>query len=709
MAVDGEVVYEIRADDSKLDSDLDEAQKKVEKSSEKSGEKVEQIEKETSKTVKQEKESVTKHHKEQNEERSKDDEETGKKREETERNTGEKIKAIAGSTAKAIGAGMLAAGTAAVTVGGMAVKGATDLDQAMNQFIASTGKGTEETERYQKVLESVYANNYGDSFEDIAQSMSEVVKQMGDMDDAALQDVTESAYALRDTFEYEIPESTRAAKAMMDNFGTSGEEAMSLIAAGAQNGLDYSGELLDSISEYSVQFAKVGLDADDMFKIFQKGAETGAWNLDKIGDAVKEMSIRVIDGSETTKEGFESIGMNADEMSAKFAAGGDSAKEAFKQTIEALAGMKDPLAQNTAGVNLFGTMWEDLGPEVVTQLASIEDGAYDTADAMDQIKEVKYDDLGSMLEGLKRSLELLLIPLGEQLIPIMTELIESVLPVIQELLPPLMDSIGEMIAQLSPVIDALLPGLMECINGLLPPLLDIINAILPLLVEILKDILPELGKPIEALSPLIQLLLEILIPVLQMTLSVFQEVFSGIIDAVTRSVQNVTAVLNNLMAFIKNVFTGNWRGAWENIKNIFKAVANSLGMIFKIPINTIIDMINGFLKGLNKIQIPDWVPGIGGKGFHIDMIPRLKKGMDFVPGDYFPAYLDYGERVLTQEENMRFTALGGIGGMEKALSKGMGAAGNRCIIIKVPVEIDGREVARSTAEYMGEQQYWEDL
>ena len=78
---------------------------------------------------------------------------------------------------------------------------------------------------------------------------------------------------------------------------------MDLIAAGAQNGLDYSGELLDSISEYSVQFAKLGLDADDMFKIFQKGADTGAFNLDKVGDAVKELSIRVVDGSDTTAEG----------------------------------------------------------------------------------------------------------------------------------------------------------------------------------------------------------------------------------------------------------------------------------------------------------------------------------------------------------------------------------------------------------------------
>lgn len=710
MAADGEVVYEIRADDSKIDSDLDAAQKKVEQSTEKTAKKTEQTEEKTSETVKREKEKVTEHHKQQNDERQKDDQSTGKERENTEKETSEKIKSIASGTAKVIGAGMLAAATGAVTASGMAIKGATDMDQAMNQFVASTGKSTEETERYQKVLEGIYKNNYGESFEDIGQAMAEVTKQMGDMDDAALQEVTESAYALRDTFDYDIPESTRAAKAMMDNFGVSGEEAMSLIAAGAQNGLDYSGELLDSISEYSVQFGKLGLSADDMFSIFQKGAESGAFNLDKVGDAVKEFSIRAIDGSETTKAGFEALGLNADETAKKFAAGGDTAREALKEVVKGLSEMEDPLEQNTAGVNLFGTMWEDLGPEAVAALAEISDGAYDTADAMGQIKEVKYDDLGSMLEGLKRSLELLLIPLGEQMIPILTELIESILPVIQEMLPPLMDSAAAMIAQLAPLIDTLLPGIMECVNGLIPPLMNIISAILPLLVEILQEILPEIAQMIEAIAPLINLLLQMLIPVLQLTLSVFKEVFSGIVDYVTKYTQNLTTIFSNLIAFVKNVFTGNWRAAWANIKNIFVAVADSLGLVFKAPINALIDLINGFLKGLNKIEIPDWVPGIGGKGFHIPTIPRLKTGIDFVPGDYFPAYLDYGERVLTQGENARFNAMGGLDGMERALSQGMraGTAG-QVTRIEVPVEIDGREVARSTAEYMGEQQYWEDI
>lgn len=222
---------------------------------------------------------------------------------------GELTSGLSGAKMAAIGTGAAVAGAGVVAVGI-----ADDMKSAMNDYLASTGKSKAETERYQGVLEKIYANNYGESFSEIGQAMADVTKQLGDMDDASLQNVTESAFALRDTFGYDIPESTKAAKALVDNFGISGEEAMNLIATGAQNGLDYSGELLDSISEYSVQFEKMGMDADDMFAIFQKGAESGAFNLDKVGDAVKEMSIRVIDGSDTTKEGFELLGLNADEM-----------------------------------------------------------------------------------------------------------------------------------------------------------------------------------------------------------------------------------------------------------------------------------------------------------------------------------------------------------------------------------------------------------
>ena len=249
------------------------------------------------------------------------------------------------SVGKIAGTAFAAIGSAALAVGTKAIMGAADLDKAMGQFAASTGTASADLQGYENVLKDIYANNYGESFEDIANAMATVKKSMGDLDDASLQSVTESAFLLRDTFDYDVNESVRAATALTKNFGIDGEKAMALIAKGAQNGLDFSGELLDSISEYSVQFAKVGLDADDMFKIMQKGAETGAFNLDKVGDAVKEMSIRVIDGSDSTAEGFALLGLNADDMASKFAAGGDSAKAAFNQVISGLASMEDPVAQ----------------------------------------------------------------------------------------------------------------------------------------------------------------------------------------------------------------------------------------------------------------------------------------------------------------------------------------------------------------------------
>lgn len=670
----GEVTYEIVADDSQLESDLNEAGKKVEKSAKKTAKKSEDAEKESAEVKKSVKEDVTKKNEQENDKQEKDDDDSYQNREESAKSHGSKLSSIASGTAKAIGAGMLAAGTAIAGVSVAAVKSANDIDQAMNQYIASTGKSTEETERYKKVMEDIYTNNYGDSFEDIGEAMASITQNLGDLDDASLQNVTESAFALRDTFGYEIPESTRAAKAMMDNFGTSGEEAMNLIAEGAQNGLDYSGELLDSISEYSVQFAKVGLDADDMFKVFQKGAESGAFNLDKVGDAVKEFSIRAIDGSDTTVDGFKRIGLNADEMAAKFSAGGDTAKQAFQETIAALASMEDPLEQNTAGVDLFGTMWEDLGPEAVTALASIEDGAYDTAGAMQQIKDIKYDDIGSVFEGLKRSLEVLIVPLGEQLIPLLAELINDILPLAAQL-------VGEILPVITNLLSMLLPPLVEIISALLPPLIELVSALMPIcesLIGVLQpilDLFTSLLTPIvnlisqgltplvNAITPVIQIISSLLIPILNSLGSVFSSVLSGMLSNTTSIIGNITNILRNLIDFIRNVFTGNWRGAWENVKQIFSNAVSGLATIFKAPINAIVDGWNGLAGSLGSVTIPDWVPGIGGGSWSLPKMHRMKIGMDYVPYDLYPAYLDEGEWVLTKEEADVLRSYGGLEGM----------------------------------------------
>lgn len=645
---------------------------------------------------------------------------------------------LSGASAAALGIGAAAAGASVI-----AVKSANDMKGAMNQFASETGKSSEEAERYQGILENIYANNYGESFEDIASGMAEVRKQIGPVvdswSDEAIQGFTESAYALRDTFGYEVPESVRAANTMMEQFGIDGEYAMNLIASGAQNGLDYSGELLDSINEYSVQFQKVGLDADDMFKIFQKGADTGAFNLDKIGDAVKEMSIRVIDGSDTTREGFETIGLNADEMSAKFAAGGESAKKAFKDTVKALASIEDPLAQNTAGVDLFGTMWEDLGPDVVKQLADIEDGAYDTTDAMNGIKEVKYDDLGSMFEELKRNVELLILPLGEALIPILMELIQAVLPVLKDLLVPLIKLFGEIITPvLSLVTDALGPLLeafLDLMNMAITPLMALLeNVFLPLFQFIFDAISAvvegKIGKITDILNNLGEFIKNAFTGNWKGAWENIKNIFSSIFgDGIFSLAEHVKGIFENVIDFIRNVFTNNWSGAWENVKNIFSNAVGALGDIFKAPINAIVDGWNSLSSKLGSVKAPKWVPIVGGKSFSLPTLPRLKVGMDYVPADDFPALLHRGEAVLTAKENRKLKSFGGIEGIEKMLSdiekeapdnlrtfetaaqyiSPKQSGNDRPIHIEIPLNVDGREVARASADYMGEQLSWEEL
>lgn len=91
-------------------------------------------------------------------------------------------------------------------------------------------------------------------------------------------------------------------------------------------------------------------------------------------------------------------------------------------------------------------------------------------------------------------------------------------------------------------------------------------------------------------------------------------------------IANAKGMFQGLVDFITGVFTLNWRKAWNGVQNIFYNIISGLANIFKSPINYIIDGINSFISGLNKIKIPDWVPVVGGKGFKIGKIPRLANG-----------------------------------------------------------------------------------
>lgn len=569
---------------------------------------------------------------------------------------------------KALSAGFKVGVAAAGAVTTALVKIGTEYQSATGQISAATGATGAELESLQGVMENVYGNNYGDSMADVADAVATVSQQMKGLSDGELQSVTEGAFALRDVFQYDVAESVRAANALVNNFGISGDDAMNLIAAGAQNGLDFSGELLDTISEYSVQFAKVGIDADQMFQIMQAGADSGAWNLDKVGDAIKEMSIRVVDGSDTTAAGFQAIGMDADIMAQKFAAGGETAQQAFQETIQALAGMEDPVQQNIAGVNLFGTMWEDLGPEVVAQLASITDEAYAAGDELQKMQEVKYDNLGDALKGLGRQLEVELLPLANELTSFLTDILQevnfdglaegiaeafsAVQAVVGPLLSPVMDLMsqlfsGDMFFQLGSVVAGLsgpLQSLSQYLQPIIGAFLQMAQNVFPVFVAVGQTVAGAISQIFQALSPLmapLQQLAMSIFPAISAVLGAVGQAFinlvnvvmppiTGLISFLMPAFQGLLTILQNVINFITNIFTANWSAAWQNVTNIFGTIWGGIVGLVKAPINAVISIINSAIGAINSISvtIPDWVPLVGGQtlGFNIPQIPMLATG-----------------------------------------------------------------------------------
>lgn len=574
-----------------------------------------------------------------------------------------------------------------VAVGTAAIKFSSDSQDAFQQFAAATGTATDEMGKYKDMINNVYKDNFGESINDVAEAMATVNQNMSYLDDSALQRCTEYAYTLSDTFGYDVAESTRAANSLIRNFGIEANEAFNLIVQGSQNGLDFSGELLDSINEYAPQFKKMGMSADEMFSVFVNGAQNGAFNLDKIGDAVKENAIRAIDCSDTTAEGFKALGLDATETAKKFAAGGEAADEAFNQVIVGLSAMEDPIERNTAGVNLFGTMWEDLGPEVVMSLSTTNDAIDMTRESMESLVNVKYDTLSGALGGLWRTIQVdVLQPIGDQLIPYVTKGINAIQkftdkwnklgPATQKTIvkfaavaaaagPVLLGfgkvstGIGTLVSDTGKIGSVLkkltgasgFSGLAKVMTGpfgiaaaavaaaalLIYKNWDRIAPILQKIgdrfVEFWQTVKPQLEPFVEFVEKIASYLKETFGPVVEEIFNFAGEFIVGTFDTIGVAIDALLTMFEGIISFLSGVFKTDWESVWNGCKEFVGTAFSGLADMVKVPINAVISIVNGAISKINSIHftVPEWVPGIGGKGWeglNIPQIPTLAKGTD---------------------------------------------------------------------------------
>lgn len=621
-------------------------------------------------------------------------------------------------TAVKVAATVAGIGVAGFKVGKELATLGDEYNKSMNQLQASTGVSKAELEGLGEVVKDVYGNNFGESISDVANGVADVKKQTGLMG-PELQKVTEGAYSLQSVFDYDLTESARAAKAMMINFGTDGEKAMSMIAAGAQNGLDFSGELLDSISEYSVQFAKVGFSADDMFNIFQQGADSGAWNLDKVGDAIKEFSIRSIDGSKTTIEAYENIGLNADEMMQKFAKGGPTAKKAFSEVTDALLSIEDPVQRDAAGVGLFGTMWEDLGVDAVKAMSEIQNGTYDTENALQNIQDVKFNDLGSAMEAIQRKVEVGLLPAASwlakkiyELAPVVSSTIDTVMPYFQQLgdvFGPILTAVGKLSMEgfkflgdnmniILPIIGGLTGAFMlykgtMAAATLATKAMNIQTTIAAAKTTFLTSV-TTIWTAISKAATLITKGLGLAFRFMTGPIGLVITAIGLVIAAGIALYKNWDTVKAYALAFankVKSIFSG----LKDNVLGVFGKMKDGIGKIFgmltgviKSPMNAVISLINKAIGKINgiSIEIPDWVPGGGGTlGFNIPTIPQLATG-GLTDGVSIAGEGKYNEWVITPDpryrsDNLSYWAQAGraLGADTSDYSIGGGSSGGTVI------------------------------
>lgn len=172
------------------------------------------------------------------------------------------------------------------------------------------------------------------------------------------------------------------------------------------------------------------------------------------------------------------------------------------------------------------------------------------------------------------------------------------------------------------------------------------------------------------------------------------DIFSAIYNDINSRINNIKTIFTNLINFVKNVFTGNWKGAWDNVKNIFIAIAQGIGSAFKSPINFIIRGINTFTSGLNKIKIPDWVPGVGGKGFHIGSIPYLAAGGVLEKGQVGLLEGNGAEAVVPLENNRKW-----IKAVAKDMDAEMGGGNSKTVELLAAI-LDTLEDAANTGLYI---------
>ena len=206
----------------------------------------------------------------------------------------------------------------------------------------------------------------------------------------------------------------------------------------------------------------------------------------------------------------------------------------------------------------------------------------------------------------------------------------------------------------------ILSGFIEFVNTYVRPIVEqifsfIVGTVLPQIAQAFAEWAPTIASILQGLAEVVSTIATAIMAVIQFLMPTIQSIIGVALETIKGVVSGALTAIKGLVDVFAGIFTGDWTRVWEGVKSIFSGVWNSLKSIASGVLNGIISLVNGAISGLNKLKIPDWVPGIGGKGINIPLIPQFATGTDSTPDTFIAG--EQGAELITNAKNRSvFTA-----------------------------------------------------
>jgi phage-related minor tail protein len=409
-------------------------------------------------------------------------------------------------------AGKLGIATGAMAPFALAIKGIGDAmanEVSSDRMAAALGSSPKVAEKMGKVSSRLFAGAWGDSMDDVNRSVEAVASSFGGLSSAGLEKVSAQAMDFAKIFDTEVPRATMVASTVVKSgLAKNATEAFDLMTAAAQRVPSSLREnVFDAAEEYSGFFKGLGFDGEQAFGMLAEGAKKGQFGIDKVGDAIKEFTIRTTDGSKASKDAYGAIGLDAESMAGKIVKGGKSARSATSDIIGGLLNMKDPAKQAQTAIALFGTPLEDLNvkdiPDFLRSMQKGSEGMDGFKGSIERAGDTLNDNASTKIEAFKRGVQTAFVDfLGGKALPAMEKfggfLRETLGPVVQQagdwfrtkLLPPLRDLAESAAPKARQIMEALKGAFQDA-----KPFIELMGKIL------INVVVPGLKKLVEIAGP----------------------------------------------------------------------------------------------------------------------------------------------------------------------------------------------------------------